>query len=156
MTLNKQIMENKQKLASDLQKISSELDACVKFWTQHSHDEQHGWGHGVEEENIVAIIFSICSGFFNCLSADGSVYDTTKYCWLQGRWGLKRYRIQSWWYFKSDWKYMIGVWLTFQASSWSDLTTKLQQFVMKIMGFGFHLMMRRPIWAKNATLYNQN
>ena len=24
-------------------------------------------------------------GFYNCLSAEGEVYDTTKYCWLQGR-----------------------------------------------------------------------
>ena len=24
-------------------------------------------------------------GFYNCLARDGSVYDTTKYCWLQGR-----------------------------------------------------------------------
>ena len=25
------------------------------------------------------------SGFYNCLSADGKIYDTTKYGWLQGR-----------------------------------------------------------------------
>ena len=81
---NKQ-MEIKQKLASDLQKISAELDSCVRFWSQHSHDEEHGWGVR-EAKYFCNYFFSLCSGFLNCLSADGSVYDTTKYCWLQGRW----------------------------------------------------------------------
>ena len=41
------------------------------------------WG---EAKYFCNYFFSLCSGFLNCLSADGSVYDTTKYCWLQGRW----------------------------------------------------------------------
>ena len=30
-------------------------------------------------------LFGLFRGFFNCLTADGQVYDTTKYGWLQGR-----------------------------------------------------------------------
>ena len=58
-------------------------------------------------------IICIFRGFLNCLSADGSVYDTTKYCWLQGRWDRTKVYpggILNWW------KYMIGVWYKFQAS----------------------------------------
>ena len=137
VTPNKQqTMENKQKLVSDLQKISAELDSCVRFWTQHSHDEEHGWGGA---KYFCNYLFWLCSGFFNCLSSDGSVYDTTKYWWLQGRW-VKKYTcnlggISNWW------KYIIGVWLTFQASSWSDLRSKLYQLVDENYG-SFHLMIR--------------
>ena len=34
---------------------------------------------------MISYHFFIFSGFFNCLSNDGTVYDTTKYGWLQGR-----------------------------------------------------------------------
>ncbi|XP_058678300.1 N-acylglucosamine 2-epimerase [Ammospiza caudacuta] len=47
-------------------RIAAELDAVVAFWERHSHDPEHG-------------------GFFSCLSRDGSVYDDTKFVWLQGR-----------------------------------------------------------------------
>ncbi|KAM4880044.1 N-acylglucosamine 2-epimerase [Sylvia borin] len=47
-------------------RIGAELDAVVAFWERHSHDPEHG-------------------GFFSCLSRDGSVYDDTKFVWLQGR-----------------------------------------------------------------------
>nr|XP_041567877.1 N-acylglucosamine 2-epimerase isoform X6 [Taeniopygia guttata] len=47
-------------------RIAAELDAAVAFWERHSHDPEHG-------------------GFFSCLSRDGSVYDDTKFVWLQGR-----------------------------------------------------------------------
>merc|ERR1719186_612650 len=53
-------------LADIIEKVSSELDSCINFWLKYSHDNEQG-------------------GFYNCLSANGSVYDTTKYCWLQGR-----------------------------------------------------------------------
>ncbi|TRZ09430.1 hypothetical protein HGM15179_017662 [Zosterops borbonicus] len=47
-------------------RIAAELEAVVAFWERHSHDPEHG-------------------GFFSCLSRDGSVYDDTKFVWLQGR-----------------------------------------------------------------------
>ncbi|XP_069630389.1 LOW QUALITY PROTEIN: N-acylglucosamine 2-epimerase [Haliaeetus albicilla] len=47
-------------------RMAAELDAVVAFWERHSHDPQHG-------------------GFFSCLSRDGTVYDETKYVWMQGR-----------------------------------------------------------------------
>ncbi|XP_066426544.1 N-acylglucosamine 2-epimerase isoform X3 [Molothrus aeneus] len=47
-------------------RIGAELDAVVAFWERHSHDPEYG-------------------GFFSCLSRDGSVYDDTKFVWLQGR-----------------------------------------------------------------------
>ncbi|GAB0202301.1 N-acylglucosamine 2-epimerase [Grus japonensis] len=47
-------------------RIAAELDATIAFWERHSHDPQHG-------------------GFFSCLSRDGTVYDETKYVWMQGR-----------------------------------------------------------------------
>lgn len=42
------------------------VESVVPFWTRHSPDRVDG-------------------GFYNCLDRDGSVYDTTKYGWLQGR-----------------------------------------------------------------------
>ena len=42
------------------------LDSVIPFWLKHSLDRQMG-------------------GYFTCLDRDGSVYDTTKYMWLQGR-----------------------------------------------------------------------
>ena len=40
--------------------------SVLPFWMRHSIDEKHG-------------------GYFTCLDRDGSVYDETKYAWLQGR-----------------------------------------------------------------------
>lgn len=42
------------------------LESVVPFWLRHSLDREHG-------------------GYFSCLDRDGSVYDTRKYVWLQGR-----------------------------------------------------------------------
>ncbi|XP_059728385.1 N-acylglucosamine 2-epimerase isoform X1 [Haemorhous mexicanus] len=68
-------------------RIGAELDAVVAFWERHSHDPEHG-GHpgppsapGTPKSppNFPP------RGFFSCLSRDGSVYDDTKFVWLQGR-----------------------------------------------------------------------
>ena len=42
------------------------LDNVLPFWLNHSIDKQ--WG-----------------GYFTCLNRDGSVYETDKFIWLQGR-----------------------------------------------------------------------
>ena len=42
------------------------FDHVLPFWERHSPDRQHG-------------------GYFNNLDRDGSVYDTDKHVWLQGR-----------------------------------------------------------------------
>ena len=42
------------------------LDNCLPFWLEHSVDKEYG-------------------GFFTCLGRDGSIYDTDKFVWLQGR-----------------------------------------------------------------------
>lgn len=42
------------------------FDRVIPFWERHSPDPKHG-------------------GYFNCLDRDGSVYDTRKHIWLQGR-----------------------------------------------------------------------
>jgi len=42
------------------------LDEVAPFWLKHSPDRDHG-------------------GYFTCLDRDGSVYDTDKFVWLQGR-----------------------------------------------------------------------
>ena len=109
------IMADKQRIASDLLKISCSLDSCVQFWTRHSHDEEAGWEVNQPRAGSANYLQLICifRGFLNCLSADGSVYDTTKYCWLQGRWDRTKIYlggILNWW------KCMIGVWYKFQAS----------------------------------------
>ncbi len=46
--------------------IAKDLDRTMKFWLDHSHDNEFG-------------------GFINCLGKDGKVFDTNKYVWLQGR-----------------------------------------------------------------------
>ena len=56
---------------SELQKVQSQLEQelferVIPFWERHSLDSTYG-------------------GYFNCLDEDGSVYDTTKHIWLQGR-----------------------------------------------------------------------
>jgi N-acylglucosamine 2-epimerase len=49
------------------------FDRVLPFWMEHSIDFENG-------------------GYYNCLARDGSVYDTTKHSWLQGRqaWMLSR------------------------------------------------------------------
>lgn len=42
------------------------LESVVPFWLRHALDREHG-------------------GYFTCLDRDGSIYDTRKYVWLQGR-----------------------------------------------------------------------
>ena len=42
------------------------LENILPFWLQYSRDSQNG-------------------GYFTCLNRDGSVYDTDKFMWLQGR-----------------------------------------------------------------------
>jgi N-acylglucosamine 2-epimerase len=56
------------KILSDLYKVYDHelLERVIPFWQKHSLDTNHG-------------------GYFNCLDADGSIYDRTKHIWLQGR-----------------------------------------------------------------------
>ena len=42
------------------------LENVIPFWETHSIDKEGG-------------------GFFTCLNRDGSVFDTDKFMWLQGR-----------------------------------------------------------------------
>lgn len=42
------------------------MDNCLPFWLHKSQDKDYG-------------------GYFSCLNRDGSVYDTDKFIWLQGR-----------------------------------------------------------------------
>lgn len=42
------------------------LDDVIPFWERHSRDRQH-------------------DGYFTCLDRDGTVFDTDKFVWLQGR-----------------------------------------------------------------------
>src|SRR4051794_14447995 len=42
------------------------LDSVIPFWMKYAPDREFG-------------------GYFTCLDRDGSVYDTRKYIWLQGR-----------------------------------------------------------------------
>ena len=57
----------KSKLNSLTSRVEKELfENVIPFWEKHSPDSEYG-------------------GYFNCLDRDGSVYDTRKNCWLQGR-----------------------------------------------------------------------
>jgi N-acylglucosamine 2-epimerase len=48
-------------------RYESELfESVIPFWLKHSIDRKNG-------------------GFYNCLDRDGTIYDTTKHMWLQGR-----------------------------------------------------------------------
>ncbi|KYO19934.1 N-acylglucosamine 2-epimerase [Alligator mississippiensis] len=58
--------ESRELLEAWRDRVSCELDTVIDFWIRHSHDPEHG-------------------GFFSCLSRDGTVYDETKYVWMQGR-----------------------------------------------------------------------
>jgi N-acylglucosamine 2-epimerase len=47
-------------------KYRQDLERVIAFWLKHSLDREYG-------------------GYFTCLERDGTVYDTKKYLWLQGR-----------------------------------------------------------------------
>jgi len=56
---------------SNLHTVKTELQdelfsSVIPFWQKHSIDQEDG-------------------GYFNCLDAEGNVFDTTKYMWLHGR-----------------------------------------------------------------------
>jgi N-acylglucosamine 2-epimerase len=58
---------NTARLRTVREQIRTNLDESVlPFWMKHSPDREFG-------------------GYFNCLDRDGSVYDTKKHAWLQGR-----------------------------------------------------------------------
>ena len=57
---------SKQQLHSLRNRLQDELIAVTTFWLKHSIDRE-------------------CGGYFNCINEDGSIYDTTKYVWLQCR-----------------------------------------------------------------------
>ncbi len=58
---------NKEKIRYYRQQFEEELfNSVIPFWENHSPDWENG-------------------GFYNCLDEDGSVYDTRKHVWLQGR-----------------------------------------------------------------------
>ncbi len=58
---------DKKTLCAYRQKYEQELlENIIPFWTKYSPDYQNG-------------------GYFNCLDQDGTIYDTTKHIWLQGR-----------------------------------------------------------------------
>ncbi len=60
-------LSQQNRLRPYLKKYESELlDRVIPFWEAHSIDRQHG-------------------GYFNCLNRDGTLFDTKKYVWLQGR-----------------------------------------------------------------------
>eukprot|EP00047_Mylnosiga_fluctuans_P017607 m.63054 g.63054 ORF g.63054 m.63054 type:complete len:96 (+) comp7170_c0_seq1:21-308(+) len=47
-------------------KTLASLHDCISFWMRHSLDGTHG-------------------GYHTCLDRDGSLFDSKKYIWLQGR-----------------------------------------------------------------------
>ena len=53
-------------LESYAQRYRQDLERTIAFWLKHSLDKE-------------------CGGYFTCLDRDGTVYDTKKYLWLQGR-----------------------------------------------------------------------
>ena len=57
------------------------LDDVIPFWERHSPDAEHG-------------------GYFTCLNRDGSVFDTDKFVWLQGRqvwtFAMLYQRVEAW------------------------------------------------------------
>lgn len=59
-------MENIDFKKLALQYKTELLDSCIPFWLEKSQDIEYG-------------------GYFSCLNRDGSVYDTDKFIWLQGR-----------------------------------------------------------------------
>ena len=59
-------MDNLDFAALALQYKKELLENCLPFWLEKSQDTEFG-------------------GYFSCLNRDGSVYDTDKFIWLQGR-----------------------------------------------------------------------
>jgi N-acylglucosamine 2-epimerase len=58
---------SKQQISEIRKRYETELfENVIPFWEKHSPDFVNG-------------------GFYNCLDRDGTVYDTTKHMWLQGR-----------------------------------------------------------------------
>jgi N-acylglucosamine 2-epimerase len=54
-------------ISTYIEKYRSELlDNVIPFWTKNSKDNEHG-------------------GYFTCFNRDGSIFDTDKFVWLQGR-----------------------------------------------------------------------
>lgn len=71
LTPKNQKKRNKDKSMADFKALAAQykselLDRVVPFWLEKSQDEEFG-------------------GYFTCLDRDGSVYDTDKFIWLQGR-----------------------------------------------------------------------
>ncbi|CAH1782525.1 unnamed protein product [Owenia fusiformis] len=66
ITAQKLMMGSVGRLGEFLEGVSTELDRCMQFWMEHSHDDKYG-------------------GFINCLGRDGKPFDSLKYCWIQGR-----------------------------------------------------------------------
>jgi len=58
------LLDNPQALRDQYR--SALLDDVIPFWERHSPDRE-------------------CGGYFTCLNRDGSVFDTDKFVWLQGR-----------------------------------------------------------------------
>ena len=61
----------KQIITMDFKKLAAQykselLDSVLPFWLEKSQDLEYG-------------------GYFSCLDRDGSVFDTDKFIWLQGR-----------------------------------------------------------------------
>ncbi|XP_025066580.1 N-acylglucosamine 2-epimerase isoform X3 [Alligator sinensis] len=93
--------ESRELLEAWRDRVSCELDTVVDFWIRHSHDPEHGLGRclgvletpnsppapeGTFNPGVRALTTHPApSGFFSCLSRDGTVYDETKYVWMQGR-----------------------------------------------------------------------
>lgn len=59
-------MENIDFKKLALQYKTELLNSCIPFWLEKSQDIEYG-------------------GYFSCLNRDGTVYDTDKFIWLQGR-----------------------------------------------------------------------
>ena len=57
---------NRKELQSLRNRLHDDLIAVTKFWLKHSIDHE-------------------CGGYFNCINEDGTIYDHTKYVWLQCR-----------------------------------------------------------------------
>jgi len=63
----KKMKKNAIMLENYARRYRRELDeSVIPFWLKHSLDRE-------------------CGGYFTCLERDGTVYDTRKYMWLQGR-----------------------------------------------------------------------
>lgn len=66
-------MKTQEMIALRLKYESNLMDSIVPFWEKHSPDRKAG-------------------GYFTCLDRDGTVFDTDKFIWMQGRevWAFSR------------------------------------------------------------------